>query len=192
MAKVNRNGQATPLSKGHYLKLRKSACTSLHQLFLDLAWYTGERPGAILKLRVGDVYKDPFRRLAREQILFRAGNRKDKVARICPVSDDLRSRLKQFSPGLEDEWLFPSPLLLDDHLCLRSIDAAFRRMIGRSGLEGLGYCLYSFRRGCLTHLVNQGYSLRTIQQFSGHKSLNNLARYLEVSDRQVGEMISSL
>ena len=44
---------------------------------------------------------------------------------------------------------------------------------------------HSFRRTALTQMSNAGIPLRVIQELSGHRNLEQLQRYLEVSDQQV-------
>ncbi|MHC5831432.1 MAG: tyrosine-type recombinase/integrase, partial [Nostoc sp.] len=44
---------------------------------------------------------------------------------------------------------------------------------------------HSFRRTALTQMSNAGIPLRVIQEISGHRNLEQLQRYLEVSDDQV-------
>ncbi|WP_442939264.1 tyrosine-type recombinase/integrase [Nostoc sp.] len=44
---------------------------------------------------------------------------------------------------------------------------------------------HSFRRTALTQMSNASIPLRVIQEISGHRNLEQLQRYLEVSDEQV-------
>jgi len=55
-----------------------------------------------------------------------------------------------------------------------------------------GVSTHSFRRTALTELHNQGVPLRVIQKISGHRSLDALQRYFEVSDEQMRAAIQSL
>jgi integrase/recombinase XerD len=55
MPKNNRSGQASILNETDYQKIRKAIPTEYRLLF-DIARYTGERWGAIVQLRFGDVY----------------------------------------------------------------------------------------------------------------------------------------
>ena len=49
----------------------------------------------------------------------------------------------------------------------------------------IGVSTHSFRRTALTQMSNAGIPLRVIQELSGHRNLEQLQRYLEVSDQQV-------
>jgi len=57
MAKISRHGQAEIISHSEYLKIRREL-VGWHQLFWDVAYYTGERWGAIVAWRVEDLYAD--------------------------------------------------------------------------------------------------------------------------------------
>ncbi|MHC5720224.1 MAG: tyrosine-type recombinase/integrase, partial [Nostoc sp.] len=48
-----------------------------------------------------------------------------------------------------------------------------------------GVSTHSFRPTALTQMSNAGIPLRVIQEISGHRNLEQLQRYLEVSDDQV-------
>ncbi|MHC5722581.1 MAG: tyrosine-type recombinase/integrase [Nostoc sp.] len=51
---------------------------------------------------------------------------------------------------------------------------------------------HSFRRTALTQMSNAGIPLRVIQEISGHRNLEQLQRYLEVTDAQVLGAAASL
>jgi len=57
-------------------------------------------------------------------------------------------------------------------------------------LEGIS--THSFRRTALTQMSNAGMPLRVIQQISGHRTLEELQKYLEVKPEQVRGAVSSL
>ncbi|MBD2093742.1 tyrosine-type recombinase/integrase [Trichocoleus sp. FACHB-591] len=56
-------------------------------------------------------------------------------------------------------------------------------MNDRLGLVGVS--THSFRRTALTQMSSAGMPLRVIQEISGHRSLQALQRYLEVSELQL-------
>jgi integrase/recombinase XerD len=182
--KIDRHGQATPLDFHGYKKIRAGFLLESHRSILDIAYYTGERWGAILQLQVSDVYQRPLSREIHKDITFRADTRKDKTTRACPVASDLGLRLQAYQPPLAG-YLFPSPNIAGKYLSSRSADAALRRAIERAGMTGLGYSTHSTRRGFITRLSNAGIAIRVIQKITGHRSLSVLAAYIEVSDAQL-------
>ena len=180
--KLDRHGKATPLEFADYIKLRDGFTLEHYRTILDIGYYTGERWGAILRLQVCDLYVDPARRLPHRDITFRKNTRKDKQTRQCPIARALALRLKTYNPPL-DGYLFPSPDLAGMHLSDRSADAALRRAIQRCGMSGLGYSTHSTRRGLIDRMHQAGTSLKVIQSITGHKSLNVLSGYIDVSDK---------
>jgi integrase/recombinase XerD len=181
--KLDRHGKASPLKFEEYRKLRGGFISETHKLILDIAYYTGERWGAILRLQVEDVYSNPIVRTTHPDITFRKNTRKDNQTRQCPIATALNLRLKTYHPPLPG-YLFPSPSMAGQHLCDRAADAAFRRAVERAGLDGLGYSTHSTRRGLINRLHDAGTSLKVIQSITGHNSLAVLSGYIDVSDAQ--------
>jgi integrase/recombinase XerD len=180
--KLDRHGKAEPLKFEEYKKLREGFKSEAHKLILDIAYYTGERWGAILRLQVEDVYSEAVARIPHRDITFRKETRKDKETRQCPIARSLQLRLRTFNPPLSG-YLFPSPEIPGQNLSDRAADAAFRRAIARSGLEGLGYSTHSTRRGLINRMHEAGTSLKVIQNITGHKSLSVLSGYIDVTDQ---------
>ncbi|MGB3691780.1 MAG: tyrosine-type recombinase/integrase, partial [Spirulinaceae cyanobacterium] len=58
------------------------------------------------------------------------------------------------------------------------------------GIEGVSN--HSFRRTALTQMSNAGIPLTVIQEISGHRNLDELQKYLEVTTEQVRGAVSSL
>jgi integrase/recombinase XerD len=179
--KVNRNGQAQIIDKSTYSKIRAAFLESSHQLLWDIAFYTGERWGAIVQLQVSDVFDE--RGKPRSAIVYRASTRKDNQTREVPVSDELRFRLMAYhlTGGL---WLFEGQEE-GNHLTYRAAEAALKRALDRVGLKGLGISTHSTRRSFITALDVAGISIRTIQALTGHASLASVQRYIEVRAEQL-------
>ena len=58
-------------------------------------------------------------------------------------------------------------------------------------IDGI-WLILSFRRTALTQMSNAGIPLRVIQEISGHRNLDELQKYLEVTTEQVRGAVSSL
>jgi integrase/recombinase XerD len=183
-------GQATPLNPLTYQEISNHLVTPTHKLFLAIAWYTGERPEAILRMDVTHIYEDVARCEPRDTVLYPLYNRKDKRTREVPCHWALKLMLKAYQPP-KSGFLFPSLCRAGKHLTRQSIDKAFRRAVKKAGLQNKGFCLYSCRRGFITRLSKQGYDIKLIQELSGHKSINSLVRYIEVSSEQVINAIAN-
>ncbi len=101
---------------------------------------------------------------------------------------DLRQILSNYYPLAGDDYLFPGRS--DGHI---SEDSASRILRGACKQVGIiGASTHSFRRSALSQMSNAGIPLRVIQEISGHRNLEQLQRYLEVTDEQVLGAAASL
>lgn len=195
MAKNNRSGQSTIISDVDYRKIRKHL-NNRQQLLLDIAWYTGERWGAIVQLLVTDVYADPSRSIPYKLITFRAATRKGspdgrRTTRQIPIHPQLEQYLLAFKPS-PSGWLFPARLDESRHISLNGAAWFFCKAIVEARLAGKGISTHSTRRSFITHLHEKGVDIRTIQQITGHSDLKSLQRYVEVSPERVASAIALL
>ena len=126
-------------------------------------------------------------------INFRKHNTKGKLqTRTIPVIEDLRSLLTAWKPNIGKTYLFPGRHHCHHwhHLHSNSADRILREAFERVGIEGAS--THSFRRTALTQMSNAGIPLRVIQEISGHRNLEQLQRYLEVSAAGSSGAIASL
>jgi len=188
--KISRFGQATPLCNTTFNQISNCFATDVYKLFLGIAWYTGERPEAILGMNVDHAYSDVNKREPRETIIYPANNRKDKKTREVPAHRALKLMLSAYNPP-ETGFLFPSLYQSERHLSRQAVDKAFRRALKKAGLENQGYSLYSARRGFITRLNRLGFDIKVIQKLTGHRSLSSLIRYIDVSDAQLKNAIEN-
>jgi integrase/recombinase XerD len=150
--------------------------------------YTACRINECVTLQTRDVYDSKGR--VRSEIIIRKGNTKGKLAtRTIPVIEDLRIRLLEYHPPQPKGFLFPGRHG-QGHLHPDSASWILREACRRVGIEGVS--THSFRRTALTQMSNAGIPLRIIQEISGHRTLDELYKYLEVSPEQVRGAIASL
>lgn len=154
--------------------------------------YTACRVSEAVQLRKRDVFDNNGN--VRSVILFRKPTTKGKLAtREIPVIEDLRIYLEAYKPRKKTKYLFPGQLgnsRENNHLHQDSALWLLRQACKKIGLEGIS--THSFRRTALTQMSNAGIPLRVIQQISGHRTLDELYKYLEVSEEQVLGAASSL
>lgn len=125
----------------------------------------------------------------RPRLILRKEHTKGKLAtRSIPVIEDLRRLLVSYYPLAGKPYLFPGRS--DGHISHDSAGRILRQACKRVGIEGVS--THSFRRTALTQMSNAGIPLRVIQELSGHRNLEQLQRYLEVSDEQVLGAAASL
>lgn len=184
-------GQATPLNRKSFQVIYDNFHNEAHKLFWAIAWFTGERPGAILKMLVEHVYLNPDRRQPRETLIFPSGNRKDRQTREVPCHRELEMLLRGYQPP-KSGVLFASLCNEGEPLTVRALDKSLRRALVKAGLEHGGYSLYSPRRGFITELHRAGMDIKVIQSLTGHRSLAALGRYIDVTDEQRRSAIANL
>ena len=188
--KILRIGQSTPLTQATFNQISDKFVADVYKLFFAISWYTGERPGAILKIDVKHVYQNPTTRQPRDTIIYPGVNRKDRVTRELSIHRALKLTLSAYQPP-ESGFLFPSLYRADNHLSRQAVDKALRRALKKAGLENQGFSPYSARRGFITRLNEQGCDIKLIQRITGHRSLSSLVRYIEPSEAQMKTAIDN-
>ncbi|NJN13172.1 MAG: phage integrase family protein [Richelia sp. RM1_1_1] len=185
--KNNGFGQSAVISYEEYIKIRKQYANSKHKLIFDVGWYTGERWGCILQLRVDDVFNVDGG--VKEIITFRARTRKAspqgvKLTRQLPVSKNLKEILSSYCLQGVSEWLFPGSEL-GKHVTLRTCDYFLRDAVSKAGLTHRGISTHSTRRSFVTRLARQGTDIKTLQHITGHQDVRSLMRYVDVSEDRI-------
>lgn len=185
--KNNRYGQSAILSDGEYFKIRQQIKSKKYQLLLDLAWFTGERWGALVQLKFEDVYLPDGKPL--DTITFRAVTRKaspdgKRKTRQVPTHPTLKSLLRDYKPLTSSGYLFPAQNP-ENHMNLRLADKILRSATERAGLGEKGISTHSTRRSFITKLHSKGVDLYTIQRITGHQDLKALGRYVEIDTDKI-------
>ncbi len=192
--KNNRSGQSSVLTDEEYSKIRRQIQSQKYKLLLDLAWYTGERWGALVQLLVSDCYDDNGK--PRHEITFRAVTRKaspdgTKQTRQVPVHDVLFDSLSSYKPDTNSPWLFPNREG-DGSITIRWADEILRKAVDRAALAAKGISTHSTRRSFITKLHKKGTDIYIIQRITGHRDLKALGRYVEIDADRIKGAIASL
>jgi integrase/recombinase XerD len=189
--KINGTGQARIFTEREFSKFRTVVENPSHRLIFDIAWWTGERIGAIGALDVENVYSDPNARVLHRSITYPAEIRKDKRARTVLIHPTLEVQLQLYQPP-DEGFLFPRRRKKDGHLETRDIDFVLRFNLLKLGWQSHGFSTHSFRRSFITRLHRKGTDLRIMQEITGHRSLANLNRYIEVDPKRCDRALLSL
>ena len=178
MPKNNRNGQAEIWSDEILDKVMAELSPSMKVLF-SVCRFTGCRVSEVRQLQADDLVNDC--------IVFRKTTTKGQQTRQVPMHSELQGVLAE-SELPTTGYLFPGRG--DAPISRQACDKALRAACDRLGFDG--FSTHSFRRTALTRMSNAGVPLRVIQEISGHRSLQELQRYLEVTDAQVEGAIATL
>lgn len=191
--KVNRHGKAKILSHAEIQLLFNEGLYNLRdRVLFAVCLFTAARINEACTLHTLDVYDRKGN--VRPELTFRKSNTKGKLAtRTIPVIDELRIYLEKYKPEAGRKWLFPGGVFRDDqthHINPRSASRVLKKAFDRVDIDGAS--THSMRRTALTMMSNAGIPLRTIQEVSGHRNLEQLQQYLEVQPEQVRGAVSIL
>ena len=187
--KIDRHGRAKILSAEELQLLFSSGLLlARDRALFGICLFTACRISEACSLRRADVF-DAQRRV-RSELIVRKGNTKGKLAtRTIPVGSDLRLLLQEYNPPSYQWFLFPGRHG-KGHINPDSAARILRSACFRVGIEGVS--THSFRRTALTAMSDTGIPLRVIQEVSGHRTLDELQKYLEVKPEQVRGAIAAL
>ncbi len=187
--KIDRHGRAKILTQSEIqLLFSLGLQTNRDRALFGICLYTACRINEACTLKTTDVYDRSCR--VRPELIIRKGATKGKLAtRTIPVLEDLRRRLEMYQPPDPHGYLFPGRHGRG-HLLADSASWLLREACNKVSIEGVS--THSFRRTALTQMSDAGIPLRIIQEVSGHRTLDELQKYLEVRPEQVRGAIAAL
>ena len=129
--KNNRHGKAAIWTPTVIKKLRSRLNTPQQRLIFEISLWTGERMGAIVQLKVSDVYDKNGKVL--DVITFGSSTRKSSKHGLAStrqiwIHDELRIHLNSYTPATQG-YLFPSPRDTTKHLTARAVDDYWRKIL---------------------------------------------------------------
>ncbi|MHC5821778.1 MAG: tyrosine-type recombinase/integrase [Nostoc sp.] len=179
--KINRHGRAKVLTQSEIqLIFSDGLDNGRDRALFGVCLFSACRIRECCTLLTQDIYT--LKGNVRPRLIIRKSNTKGKLAtRSIPVIEDLRRLLVEYYPLAGDDYLFTGRC--DGHISEDSAARILREACQQVDIFGVS--THSFRRTALTQMSNAGIPLRVIQEISGHRNLEQLQRYLEVSDDQV-------
>ncbi len=143
----------------------------------------GLRVGELVVLRPGDLDTD------RGLIRIQGGKgKKDRYTILSKtVAEALGDYLRQFRPRY---WLFEGEMPGKPY-SVRSAEAVFDQAAKRAAITK-DVSIHSLRHSFATHLLENGVSLRCIQELLGHQSSRTTEIYTHVSNRVLGAIKSPI
>lgn len=112
-------------------------------------------------------------------------------AREQPMTKELAEFLKGYVDAAEpgQVWLFPARSATGHAM---SIEIPFRRVVAAAGLDSKEVVRHTLRHTAITHLVQAGVDLPTVQRISGHKTLQMVVRYSHQSGEHIQAAMDKL
>lgn len=159
---------------------RADACWEVYP-FILIGLSTGMRRSEILSMRWEHV--DPARRVIHIQKAKAGARDQPMTAELATYLGELRGMM----PGAE--WVFPADSASGHRV---TIEKPFRRVVAAAGLNPVEVNRHSLRHTAITHLVQSGVDLPTVQRISGHKTLSMVARYSHQSGAHIAAAMDRL
>lgn len=183
--KKDGHGQAKILSGAEIEQLFTDGLqTARDRALFGIALYCGCRISEALSVKIGDA--------SNGVLTLRKSNTKGQLGtRQIHIHPKLQALLDAYEPKTKwgNDHLFPGRHGRGK-LTRQAADQILNEACDCIGLEGVS--THSFRRTALTKMSDAGIPLRVIQEISGHRSLNELQRYLEVKPAQKEAAIATL
>jgi integrase len=112
-------------------------------------------------------------------------------AREQPMTQNLAKFLSGYleSAHQNQDWLFPADSKTGHSI---SIEKPFRRVVQAADLDVEQVVRHTLRHTAITHLVQAGVDLPTVQRISGHKTLQMVVRYSHQNGEHIGAAMDKL
>lgn len=183
---VERNSRTFVISADEEARLLAAALADSQPyiwLFIKTGLATGLRHGEILSARF-----EHFDRVRRRLKVLTKGGRWRQQPLTRGIADILdREREMAADP---QGWIFPSKSTGSGHI--EQLSAAFARCVARAGLDPKRITPHVMRHTAITRLALTGADIKTIQEFSGHESLQMVMRYAHAQDHAVDRALDRM
>lgn len=166
--------QAKVLTNEELSNLLAQAPNDNYRLLWVLQRQTAARISEALQLRWADVNE--------HTVTFRGSTTKSGETRVVPTSDTLKAALRGTQRGLDEEYIFPTQNSKTQPRSRQAAAKALKLAAAKAGLVGVS--CHSFRRTAATRMCRD-HGLDLAQKLTGHKSLNELSKYLEPTDEEL-------
>ena len=153
-----------------------------------LCRYTAARISEVCQMKISDVFLPNGK--VKAEIVFRSETTKGEYGqKSVKVSPNLRVLLEAYEVPQKGLYLFPGRHGRG-HINPVSASHIFKEVCDRLELHHVS--THSFRRTAINRMREAGFLLEEIQRISGHKSLDGLSHYLEVSESRLSEAVNCL
>lgn len=180
------NGRITYLTTEQISRLLGASKDDYNEyihMFVLIGLETSMRKMEILRIRLEHI--DLKRKIIYIPIA-KAGAREQPIT--THLAEFLAEHLKHVA--LDEVWLFPSDTSESGHMV--SIEKAFRRVVTEAGLDPKEVLRHTLRHTAITHLVQAGVDLPTVQRISGHKTMQMVVRYSHQNGDHIQEAMEKL
>ncbi|GAB1483425.1 tyrosine recombinase XerC [Treponema sp.] len=149
----------------------ESATGFRDRALFELLYSSGLRVGEAAKLKVKDI------NFAARQMIVRGKFDRDRMVPISEVACAFLVAWLGPRIGDADAWVFPG---YGGHLTRSYISDRFRELLRRFAMDRKELSAHSIRHSTATHLLENGASVRHVQELLGHANIESTARYTHV------------
>lgn len=170
------------LSKIEIQKIIQSVNNSKHKLIISMAYASGLRVGEIQNLKISD--------LDLEQKIIHIKQAKGKKDRLTILSDKLIPDIaRMIANKSAKNFVFESER--GGKMATRTLQKIFKNALKKSGVKKPAsfHCL---RHSFATHLLENGTSIRYIQELLGHSNIQTTQIYTRVTNPSIKNITSPL
>lgn len=139
----------------------------------ELVYSSGLRASEVVSLKIGDF--DFPSRLMR----VRGKGSRDRIVPLSLVAHDMVLLYLGGRQGNREEYVFPSRKA-GSHIHPAALSRHFKLLLERLGMKKPDLCLHSIRHSTATHLLDNGASIRHVQELLGHADIGTTERYTHV------------
>ncbi len=155
---------------------------SKHKLIISLAYGAGLRIGEVVNLKIKDVNL--------KELTIHLKNAKGKKERITIFPDKIKTGLKNLIAGKNpSDYFFESER--GGKLTERAVQKAFENAIRKTNIKK-GATFHSLRHSFATHLLENGVSVRYVQELLGHQNIRTTQIYTQVTNPNLKNIKSPL
>ncbi len=142
----------------------------------ELIYSSGLRVAEAAALKVGDIDFD------RRVMVVRGKFDRDRVVPISSVAHDFLVRYLGKKADDGDAWVFTGgdTASRGKHIASMSVSERFRTLLRRFGMDKPEISTHSIRHSTATHLLENGASIRHVQELLGHHCIESTVRYTHV------------
>ena len=147
--------------------------------YILLSLMTGARKSNMLAMRWDEI---DF-----ERQIWRIPETKNGFSQDVPLIEQALQLLLRIRETSNSEWVFPSPVLKDQHL--QDPKKAWKRILKRAQIEDLR--LHDIRRTLGSYQALMGTSLHIIGKTLGHRSLGTTQIYARLADKPIRDSMQA-
>jgi site-specific recombinase XerD len=171
------------LSKEQVAMIINAVNNLKQKTILMLTYACGLRVSEVVSIEISDI--DSKRMI---MYIRNAKGKKDRIVNISAVIlVMLRAYFKEYKPK---RWMFEGQFN-GEHYSIRSIQTVLQTAKIKAGILKSGG-MHALRHSFATHLLDKGIDVVMIQKLLGHNDIKTTLRYLHVTNKDLGKIISPI